>query len=156
MGLISIILSLCCLSEDPDDSAVEYSSPAQIANPTPSSVLAQPLRTTPTLNEFGTPGDLLTPKQIMQQLYGGTGSIRSPLSNLSIRQPGHPCFIPPRIVITAPTVRGSSLASQMGMMGLEQDEKYLEAPRRPRRRSASQRSRASSFAEVGRRHVAEV
>jgi hypothetical protein len=156
MGLLNIILSLCCLTEDSDDSTDLYSP--QPSSSVPSNMTTRPpaMSTSTTLNEFGTPGDIYTPNQIMQRLYGngGTGGVTK--NQMSIRQPQHPCFIPPRLKITPPTFREGPMASRRGAWEVYQDEGFLQVPPRPKRRGASLGSRGSSYAGMGRRHVRSV
>ena len=109
MGFTDVILSLCCLAEELHESGTRYDiAPTEVRYTTPAqySAMQQRVRVLTTLSEFGTPRDILTHEQTMAQLYGTTSSIRGSLSNFSMRQPAHPGYITPRIIITPPTVRG--------------------------------------------------
>jgi len=136
MGIIKIILSLCCLSQDSDESPRAYSTPDQYWTEARQS---QSTSTGTTLNEYG--------------------ASRCPDNfDMSLRQPGHPCFVAPHMVVSPPTFRVEppSISRRMAL-GMYQNDEHLMVPMGITKGLGPLSGQRSSYPPLRRRrHVQDV
>lgn len=90
--IMGILLSLCCVDQDSEPNYMEPSSRPTHLPP------GATLSSTSSLSDFGS-ATIYTPDEVMEQMYG----INQDNRKMSVRQPQHPLFVPPRIKVIPPT-----------------------------------------------------